>query len=125
MWGPNYLLPAGTNHTINPGITEGGAMFNMDVNDTLDALPNGNFTVWMCIDDYEDWHNYHIFTSEIKVNGTEIQITHNGANETFTFPEEPTPTLIHSSYFSASLLLGMLIFTLFRKRNRLHRSDKQ
>ncbi|GAH25368.1 unnamed protein product, partial [marine sediment metagenome] len=47
VWGPSYLLPAVTNHTINPGITEGISIFNMEVNDTLEALPNGNFTVWM------------------------------------------------------------------------------
>ncbi|MCK4971815.1 MAG: hypothetical protein KAS52_00710, partial [Candidatus Heimdallarchaeota archaeon] len=81
-----------TNHTIDPGITESASMFHLFVNDTLEALPDGNFTVWIFLDDSEDQHTYINFTSEIAVNGSDIQIIHNGANETFTFPEEPTPT---------------------------------
>ncbi len=125
VWGPNYLLPAGTNHTIKPGITEGMSIFNMEVNDTLNALPNGNFTVWMYLGDYEEQHNYINFTSEIVVHGSVIQVTHNGANETFTFPEEPTPTPTQSYFFLTSLMFGILVITLIRKHNGLYYSSKR
>lgn len=124
VWGPSTLAPAGTNHTIDPGITEGMSIFNMEVNDTLNALPNGNFTVWMNLDDYEERHNYHNFTSEIAVNGSDIQITHNGANETFTFPEEPTPTPTQTYFFVVSTMFGILVFTLIRKQYRIHCSKE-
>ncbi|MHA1346154.1 MAG: hypothetical protein ACTSO3_07170 [Candidatus Heimdallarchaeaceae archaeon] len=124
VWGPSYLLPAVTNHTINPGITEGTSIFNMEVNDTLEALPNGNFTVWMYLGDYEEQHNYINFTSEIAVNGSVIQITNNGANETFTFPEEPTPTPTLTYFFVASTMFGILVFTLIRKKYRSHCSKE-
>ncbi len=120
VWGSSIGGNAFTNHTIDPGITEGMLIFHMEVNDTLEALPNGNFTVWMYLDDSEERHNYINFTSEIAVNGTDIQITHNGANETFTFPEEPTPTPTQSYFFLASLMFGILVFTFIRKRYRLH-----
>ncbi|MHA1419068.1 MAG: hypothetical protein ACTSPO_08840, partial [Candidatus Heimdallarchaeaceae archaeon] len=116
VWGPSYLAPMGTNHTINPGITEGRSPINMEVNDTLEALPNGNYTVWMYLGDYEERHNYINFTSEIVVNGSNIQITHNGVNETFTFPEEPTPTPTQSYFLVASTMFGILFFTLIKKR---------
>ena len=124
VWGPSALCPAFTNHTINPGITEGKSLINLSVNDTLEALPNGNFTVWMYLDDSEEQHNYINFTSEIAVNGSDIQITHNGANETFTFPEEPTPTPTQAYFFVASLMFGILVFTIIRKQYRSHCSKR-
>ena len=120
IWGPSALCPAFTNHTIDPGITEGKSIINLSVTDTLEALPNGNFTVWMILDDSEERHNYYNFTSEIAVNGTDIRITHNGANETFTFPEEPIPTPTKSYFFLAYLIFGILVFTLIKKRYKLH-----
>ena len=123
-WGPSACGDAFTNHTINPGITEGTLMINLSVNDTLEALPDGNFTIWMFLDDSEERHNYHNFTSEIAVNGSDIQITHNGANETFTFPEEPTPTPTQTYCFVASTMFGILVFTLIRKKYRLHCSKE-
>jgi len=124
VWGPSYLLPAVTNHTLNPGIAEGMSIFNMEVNDTLEALPNGNFTVWMYLGDYEEQHNYINFTSEIVVNGSVIQITHNGANETFTFPEDPTPTPTQSYFFVAATMFGILVFAIIRKQYRLNCSKE-
>ncbi|MHA1552216.1 MAG: hypothetical protein ACTSQC_09755 [Candidatus Heimdallarchaeaceae archaeon] len=124
VWGPSTIAPAGTNHTINPGITEGTGIINMEVNDTLEALPNGNFTVWMNLDDYEERHNYQNFTSEIAVNGSVIQITHNGANETFIFPEEPTPTPTQTCFFVAATMFGILVFAIIKKQYRLHCSKE-
>ncbi len=118
IWGPSALCPAFTNHTIDPGITEGKSIIHLSVNDTLEALPNGNFTVWMILDDSEERHNYINFTSEIAVNGSNIQITHNGANETFTFPEEPTPTSNLPYSNLATLLIGLLVIILIKKRKR-------
>lgn len=113
-----------TNHTIDPGIAEGTLIIDLEVNDTLEALPNGNYSVWIFLDDSEERHNYHNFTSEIAVNGSDIQITHNGANETFTFPEEPTPTPTQTYFFVAATMFGILVFTLIRKRYRLHCSKE-
>jgi hypothetical protein len=124
VWGPSICGNAFTNHTINPGITEGTLIISLEVNDTLEALPNGNYTIWNILDDSEERHNYINFTSEIAVNGSDIQITHNGANETFTFPEEPTPTPTQTYFFVASTMFGILVFTLIRKRYRLHYSKR-
>ncbi len=87
--GSSFCGDAFTNHTINPGITEGTLTFTLNVNDTLDVLPNGNFAVWIILDDSEEQHNYYNFASQSIVNGSDIQITHTGANTNFTFPEEP------------------------------------
>ncbi len=113
-----------TNHTIDSGIAEGTLTIDLEVNDTLNALPNGNYTIWIFLDDSEERHNYHNFTSEIAVNGSDIQVTHNGANETFTFPEEPTPTPTQTYFFVASTMFGILVFTLIRKKYRLHCSKE-
>ncbi len=122
--GPSICGNMFTNHTINPGITEGTLIINLEVNDTLEALPNGNYTIWNILDDSEERHNYHNFTSEIAVNGSNIKITHNGANETFTFPEEPTPTPTQAYFFVASLMFGILVFTIIRKQYRSHCSKR-
>ncbi|MCG3216613.1 MAG: hypothetical protein KAS63_07805 [Candidatus Heimdallarchaeota archaeon] len=114
--GPYYCGAAFTNHTINPGITKGTLTFTLEVNDTLEDPPNGNYTVWNFLDDSEEQHNYHHFTSEIAVNGSDIQITHNGANATFLFPEEPTPTTDLSYSFLVTLSVGLLVIFLIRKR---------
>ena len=44
------------------------------------------------------------------------QITHNGANATFLFPEEPTPTTDLSYSFLVTLCVGILVIFLIRKR---------
>lgn len=124
VWGPSTLAPAGTNHTINPGITEGTGIINMEVDDTLEALPNGNYSIWIYLDDSEERHNYHNFTSEIAVNGSVIQITNNGANETFTFLEEPTPTPTQTYFFVAATMFGILVFAIIRKQYRLNCSKE-
>ncbi|NPD89874.1 MAG: hypothetical protein HGN29_14265 [Asgard group archaeon] len=128
--GPSLCGDAFTNHTINPGITEGILTFTFSVNDTLEALPNGNYTVWIFLAEYEEQHNYHHFTSEIAVNGSDIQITHNGANTTFTFPEEEPNTdtnnednerqtfTISYSYTYLIVLLLVSSYLAFRKKRR-------
>ena len=94
------------------------------MNDTLEALPDGNYTVWMHLDDYEEQHNYHHFTSEIAVNGSDILITHNGANKTFTFPEEPTPTSTLPYSTLVTLLIGLMVIIPIKKRDGLNHSLK-
>jgi hypothetical protein len=122
VWGPSSCGNAFTNHTFNPGITEGTLIINMEVNDTLNALPNGNYTVWMFLDDSEERHNYHNFTSEIAVNGSDILITHNGDNATFIFPEEPTPTSNLPYSTLVTLLIGLLVIIFIKKRKGLNYS---
>lgn len=122
--GPNALMPLFTNHTINPGITEGTLPFTLNVNDTLEALPDGNYTVWMHLDDHEEQHNYNHFTSEIAVNGSDILITHNGANTTFTFPEETTPTSTLPFSTLVTLLIGLMVIIPIKKRDGLNYFSK-
>ncbi len=122
--GPLYCGSAFTNHTIYPGISEGTRTFELSVNDTLVVLPNGYFVVWIDLDDSEEQHNYHHFTSEIAVNGSDILITHNGANTTFTFPEEPTPTSTLPYSTLVTLLIGLMVIIPIKKRDGLNHSLK-
>jgi len=115
--GTKFCGDAFTNHTIIPGISAGTLTSEISVNDTLTILPNGNYTVWISLDDSEEKHSYYNFTSEIIVNGSEIQIIHNGANATFTFPEEPSPTTEISYSFLVTLYAGILVSYYNRKRN--------
>ena len=116
LGGPRYIQPAGNTHAINPGISEWYYEFDLSVNDTLDSLPNGNFTARIHFDDYLGEHNYHHFPSLITVNGSEIEIEHTGANATFTFPEIPPPTT--TSYGSVVYLLFCMIIILLVKRRK-------
>ncbi len=118
--GPGPCGDAFTNHSIIPGFNEGTLTFELFVNDTLEALPNGNYTVWIFLAEYEEQHNYHNFTSEIAVNGSDIQITHNGANATFMFPEDPTPTTSLTYSYPVTLCGGILVIFLIRKRYKIN-----
>jgi len=109
-----------TNHTIEPGISEGRMTFDLSVNNTLDSLPSGNFTIWIHLDDSLGEHNYVHFSSIISVNGTAIHVTHTGANETFTFPTvtSSTPTSTSALSIVVPCFLGILVI-LLKKYNRL------
>ncbi len=65
---------------------EGYISFELSVNDTLENLPNGNFTVWLHLADYLDEHDYVHFKSTIAVKDSNITITHEGEDIIFTLP---------------------------------------
>ena len=119
VWGPHLCGSSFTNHSIEPGINEGTLKFELSVNDTLEALPNGNFSVRIFFDDYLHEHSYKHFPSTIAVNGSDVQITHTGANETFVFPTEtlPTPTSTLPLSIILPFFLGVLTLLLKRKHS--------
>lgn len=117
VWGPSRNCGnLFTNHSIIPGIARGNLPFELAVNDTLDSLPDGNYTIWFFLGDYLEEHYYTNFPSIITVNGTEISITHTGANETFVFPTETPTTPTSTLSFPIMLPCFLAVLTLLSKK---------
>jgi len=118
IWGPSLCGQAFTNHTIEPGINEGYIFFELSVNETLQNLPNGNFTIRLHLEDYHGLHDYVHFNSTITVNDSNITMSYEGRDAIFTCPTFSTlPTVIPN--FIVVLMSGILVMVILRKKARV------
>ena len=114
--GELFCGQAFTEHKIPPGITEGNLPLYISINGTVEALPNGDYTVWIVIPDCEDFHEYVNYPSIISVLGSNITVNHTGANETFSFPTISDFPYI-APFFLFVIFVGFIIASyLSRKR---------
>lgn len=81
------------------------------------TLALGNYTIWYGVRSEPFDFELDPFYTIINVTENKVLITHQGTNETVTYPEEETPSTT-SSFLSFSSLLLLNCLVIFRKRNK-------